>query len=164
PPIARGNTQVTQGAQIRSAIPKMAKLAALAMVALLGCVARTCHASGYGGYPSPGTPSSYPPPPPSPTPTPPSPSPPPAAPALAIGHYYKTCYKAEQIVRDSVRKAVYANRGIGAGLIRLFFHDCFVRVCKHAKVSLRTHSYTYTPSFSVYRAYLKILVFLFYKA
>ena len=122
------------------------KLAALAMqVALLGCVAHA--AAAYGGYPNPSTPS-YPPPP-SPTPDPPaagypnpstpsypppsptpasSPTPPPAAPVLATGHYHEMCYKAEKIVRDAVKKAVYANRGIGAGLIRLFFHDCFVRV------------------------------------
>jgi hypothetical protein len=31
-------------------------------------------------------------------------------------------------VRDVVQAEIKRNRGIGAGLIRLFFHDCFVQV------------------------------------
>jgi hypothetical protein len=94
------------------------KLAALALLTLLllGCVVRTCEASY--GHPNRLLPSRS-------LPLPGS-GPPPAV--LAVGHYNQTCYQAEQIVRAAVKKAVYANRRIGAGLIRLFFHDCFVRV------------------------------------
>ena len=31
-------------------------------------------------------------------------------------------------MKKAVEKAIKENPGIGAGLVRLFFHDCFVRV------------------------------------
>ncbi|XP_062209255.1 peroxidase 2-like [Phragmites australis] len=48
---------------------------------------------------------------------------------LEVGYYKKTCPRVEAIVRDEVKKFVYKNAGIGAGLIRLIFHDCFVQGC-----------------------------------
>ncbi|KAL5218202.1 hypothetical protein ABZP36_018886 [Zizania latifolia] len=47
---------------------------------------------------------------------------------LEVGYYRTTCPRVETIVRAEVKKFVYKNSGIGAGLIRLLFHDCFVEV------------------------------------
>ncbi|KAF6152244.1 hypothetical protein GIB67_005898 [Kingdonia uniflora] len=48
---------------------------------------------------------------------------------LILNFYSKTCSKAEGIVSSIILRRVAANPVLGAKLLRLHFHDCFVRGC-----------------------------------
>jgi len=89
------------------------KLAVLTLFALLGSV--SCQSGGYYFYPTPQQPS--------PTPSPPS------SPQLMVGYYKDKCaayVDVEAIVKKHVKAT---DAGMQAGLVRLLFHDCFVRGC-----------------------------------
>ncbi|OAE24618.1 hypothetical protein AXG93_3638s1000 [Marchantia polymorpha subsp. ruderalis] len=48
---------------------------------------------------------------------------------LTTDFYDSTCPQAATIVKQKVDEFVDADKGIAAGLMRLHFHDCFVRGC-----------------------------------
>lgn len=47
---------------------------------------------------------------------------------LSIGFYSQTCPKAELIVQNVVAREFLRDGNVPAALLRLLFHDCFVRV------------------------------------
>ncbi|KAK3164180.1 hypothetical protein QOZ80_1AG0013800 [Eleusine coracana subsp. coracana] len=63
---------------------------------------------------------------------------------LTVGYYNDKCNRSvEGIVRDTVKAALNADSTIGAALIRLLFHDCFVRGCDASVLLDPTYSNPY---------------------
>ena len=49
--------------------------------------------------------------------------------ALDAQYYYQTCPEAEKIILDTVQNASMHDPKVPARILRMFFHDCFIRVC-----------------------------------
>lgn len=50
--------------------------------------------------------------------------------ALSLNYYDKTCPIAESIVTNTVKTATSKDKTVPAALLRMHFHDCFIRVLK----------------------------------
>jgi hypothetical protein len=49
---------------------------------------------------------------------------------LQVGYYNKKCRGVEGVVKKHIIRAINKNHRVGAALVRLVFHDCFVRVMR----------------------------------
>ncbi|XP_038723800.1 peroxidase 64-like [Tripterygium wilfordii] len=49
--------------------------------------------------------------------------------SLSLNYYEKTCPDAELIVAKAVRNAIMKDKTVAAALLRMHFHDCFIRGC-----------------------------------
>lgn len=61
---------------------------------------------------------------------------------LSTNFYSKTCPKVFDTVKSGVQSAVSKERRMGASLLRLFFHDCFVNGCDASLLLDDTSSFT----------------------
>ncbi|CAN6485041.1 unnamed protein product [Victoria cruziana] len=48
---------------------------------------------------------------------------------LSVSYYDSTCPRADALVSQAVRKAAKGDQRVPARLLRMFFHDCFIRGC-----------------------------------
>jgi len=51
-----------------------------------------------------------------------------AAQGLAVGFYDTTCPTVETIITSSMQSSIASDSTVAPGVLRLAFHDCFVRV------------------------------------
>ncbi|KAL2500894.1 Peroxidase 64 [Forsythia ovata] len=49
--------------------------------------------------------------------------------ALSLNYYTKTCPDVEHVIAQVVREATSKDKTVPAGLLRMHFHDCFIRGC-----------------------------------
>lgn len=71
---------------------------------------------------------------------------------LRMDYYLMTCPFAEQIVQNSVNRALESDPTLAAALIRMHFHDCFIEVRMHTQ-----HTALFLYRFIVFSLFFKIL-------
>eukprot|EP01018_Ginkgo_biloba_P018611 Gb_22518 [translate_table: standard] len=48
---------------------------------------------------------------------------------LSMGYYDMSCPHVDLVVREAVQRAMESDNRVGAALLRMHFHDCFIRGC-----------------------------------
>lgn len=56
--------------------------------------------------------------------------------ALSKNYYAKTCPDVEMAVTEAVKKAMANDQTVPAALLRMHFHDCFIRVSLSLSLAL----------------------------
>ena len=49
--------------------------------------------------------------------------------SLSVNYYEHTCPQVDSIVAGAVHKATINDKTVPSALLRMHFHDCFIRVC-----------------------------------
>lgn len=73
---------------------------------------------------------------------------------LQMYYYGTSCPKAEQIVKDYVKQHIPNAPSLAAALLRMHFHDCFVRVNLYPFFSTFFHYGILHFSYNIYVRYL----------
>lgn len=58
---------------------------------------------------------------------------------LKTNYYSKSCPNVFQVIKPVVKSAIFGEKRLGASLLRLFFHDCFVNVINPQTYKLNLH-------------------------
>ena len=95
--------------------------------------------------------------------------------ALSLNYYDKTCPHLESAVTDAVKNGIVNDKTVPAALLRMHFHDCFIRVIilyiyspnphththPHTQTSTHLYLYPYIDLYNfIYNNILKKLTFL----
>ena len=69
---------------------------------------------------------------------------------LQMKFYRKNCRKLENIVQDITWGKVQDDATMAAKLLRLHYHDCFVRVRIYTNINTHTHTHIYIYIYDLY--------------
>lgn len=70
---------------------------------------------------------------------------------LKVGFYEKTCPSVESIVKKTMDQVMAVAPSLGGPLLRMHFHDCFVRVCEYY---IYTHASMHT---NIYKHFVLVM-------
>jgi hypothetical protein len=72
-----------------------------------------------------------------------------SAEGLTVGFYNNICPGAEAAITNAVKSKFNADKTVVPGILRMYFHDCFVRVSNHLIYTYRHEMCALTTSMSL---------------